>query len=38
MLPFTGIDFWFFVLVALVLLEVFLRLRHMSGARRPRTD
>jgi len=40
MLPFTSFDFLFFVLGALVLLEVFLRLRHVSVsvARRPETD
>jgi hypothetical protein len=30
MLPFTSIDFWFLLLGALVLAEVFLRLRHLS--------
>jgi hypothetical protein len=40
MLPFTSLDFWFLVVGALVLLEVFLRLRHVSVsvARRPETD
>jgi hypothetical protein len=38
MLPFSGIDFLFLALGALVLLQVFLRLRNVSAAQRPRTD
>jgi hypothetical protein len=34
-LPFSSIDFWFLVLGALVLAEIFLRLRSVSAARRP---
>ena len=38
MLPFSGFDLWFILLGALVLAEIFLRLRSVAAAQRPKTD
>ena len=38
MLPFSGFDLWLLVLGALVLAEIFLRLRSVAATHRPKTD
>jgi hypothetical protein len=38
MLPFSGFDVLFLLLGALVLAEIFLRLRSVAAAQRPTTD